>query len=115
MLYKTLTYITRQLNEYLRLRFKLTNDIVFLSPPKVSENAVPTNRVGVSMVGIERESGAGISFNRQQVSSGQSKRGVPDRQINIFILFAVVFRDKQYEESLQILSGILSFIQKIIC
>lgn len=112
MLHKTLTYITGQLNEYLRLRFRLTNDIAFLAPPKESGNAISSNRVGISMVGVERETGAGISFNRQQVSDGQSKRSAPGWQLNIFILFAAVFRDKQYEESLQILSGILSFIQK---
>ncbi len=112
MIYKTLTLLTRHLNEYLKLCFKLTEDIAFLCPLKETGNSFPSNRISVSMVGIERESGGGISFNRQQVSQNQSRKTAPSWQINVYVLFSSVFQEKQYEESLQVLSGVLSFIQK---
>ncbi|MBB4036636.1 hypothetical protein GGR21_002542 [Dysgonomonas hofstadii] len=112
MLHKSLIYITRLLNDYLRLRFKLTNDIAFLTSPKESDNTFPANRIGISMINLERETVTGISFNRKQVDSRQFRQSAPSWQLNIYILFAAIFQGKQYEDGIQILSGVLSFVQK---
>lgn len=112
MLYRSLVHITQLLNDYLKLRFGLTGDIAHLASPKESENMLPTNRIVLSMINIERETVSGISFNRQQVGSGQFKQSAPAWQLNVYILFVALFQDKQYEEGLQILSGVLAFIQK---
>lgn len=112
MLYQTLINISSLLNDYLKLRFKLTHDIVFLASTKESDSTIPANRVGVSIINIERETVAGISFKRQQIDNQKFGMSAPDWQINVYLLFSVVFEHKQYGDSLQILSGVLSFIQK---
>lgn len=112
MLYQTLINISSLLNDYLKLRFKLTHDIVFLASTKESDGTIPINRVGVSVINIERETVAGISFKRQQIDNQKFGISAPDWQINVYLLFSVVFEHKQYGDSLQILSGVLSFIQK---
>ncbi len=112
MIYKALQLVTEQLNGYLKLSFKLREDIAFLSPVKDVDKVFPSNRVSIAVVGIERETAGGISFQRTSVSDSTVKRTAPAWQMNVNILISVVFQDKQYEESLQILSAILSFIQK---
>lgn len=112
MVYKALQVVTEQLNGYLKLSFKLREDIVFLSPIKDDDKVYPSNRVSITLVGLERETSGGISFQRTAISDTTVKKTAPAWQMNVNILISVIFQDKQYEESLQILSAILSFIQK---
>lgn len=113
MISKTLLLLTNHLNSYLKLYFRLNEDIAYLCSLKESgNNILPANRVSISLVNVEREWGGGIAFSRQDVSSKFSSQTAPSWQINVFILFSAIFQDKQYEESLQIFSGVLTFIQK---
>jgi hypothetical protein len=112
MIYKALQLVTEQLNGYLKLSFKLRDDIAFLSPIKDADKVYPSNRVSVTLIGLERETSGGINFQRTVISDSTVKRTAPAWQMNVNILISVIFQDKQYEDSLQMLSGILSFIQK---
>jgi len=112
MIYKALQLVTEQLNGYLKLSFKLRDDIAFLSPIKDNDKVYPSNRVSVTLIGLERETSGGISFQRTAVSDTSTKRTAPAWQMNVNILISVIFQDKQYEDSLQMLSGVVSFIQK---
>lgn len=112
MIYKALQIVTEQLNGYLKLSFKLREDIAFLSPIKDADKVYPSNRVSITLVGLERETSGGISFQRTVISDNAVKRTAPAWQMNVNILISVIFQDRQYEESLQILSAVLSFIQK---
>ena len=112
MLHKILTNITILLNDYLKLRFGLSDDIVCLASTRESDSTISINRVAISLINIERETGAGISFGQQQAGQRKVGKSAPDWQINVYLLFSVVFDQKQYADSLQILSGILSFVQK---
>jgi Pvc16 N-terminal domain len=112
MIYTSLQLLSSQLNEYLRLSFKLKEDIVYLSPVKDQDKVFPSNRVSVSLVGLERETSRGLNFQRTAVSDSAAKLSAPSWQINLQVLISAIFQDKQYEEALQIFSGILRFIQK---
>lgn len=112
MIYKALQLVTEQLNGYLKLSFKLREDIAFLSPIKDVDKVYPSNRVSVTLIGLERETSGGISFQRTAISGSAVKRTAPAWQMNVNILISVIFQDKQYEESLQMLSAVVSFIQK---
>ncbi|WP_199119188.1 DUF4255 domain-containing protein [Pedobacter sp. ASV28] len=112
MIYRTLQLLTEQLNEYLKLSFNLREDMVFLSPVKDDHKVFPANRVSVMLVGLGRETAGGINFPQATISGQHTKRMSPSWQLHINVLLSVVFQDKQYEESLQLLSVILSFIQK---
>ncbi|MDR3062330.1 MAG: DUF4255 domain-containing protein [Dysgonamonadaceae bacterium] len=112
MIYKILSLLNHLLNDYLRLSFRLTENIAFLCPLKESGNVFPANRISISLVGIERETGGGIHFNNQNIRGNLSRKTAPSWQLNLYVLFSAVFLEKQYEDSLQVLSGVLSFIQK---
>lgn len=112
MIFKVISTLTQQLNDYLKLCFKLQEDIVFISPPKDSDSTSPSNRISLSVINIEKETAGGISFSRGQVSNSHSSKTAPAWQVNIYLLIAAVFIEKQYKDSIQLVSGVLSFIQK---
>ncbi|MDR1370027.1 MAG: DUF4255 domain-containing protein [Dysgonamonadaceae bacterium] len=112
MIYKPLILLTRLLNDHLKNYFKLKNDIVYLSSVNDREKTLSSNRVNVTMVNIERETAGGIQMSRQHIGKNLSARIAPGWQINLYVLFSVLFQEKQYNESLRILSGVMSFIQK---
>lgn len=112
MIHKTLSGLAQLLNNYLKLSFKLTEDIAFLYPVKDFGNALPANKICISLVNVERETGGGIRFKYKTPDSDYSHKTAPPWQLNIYILITAVFSEKQYTESLHFFSGILSFIQK---
>jgi hypothetical protein len=111
MIFQSLQLLCERLNGYLRLRFRLTEDIVFLSPVKDTNNAYP-NRVSVTVVGMDRDTSAGISFQRKSVSDSVSAQSAPAWQVSLNVLLSVVFQDKQYEESLRLFAALVGFVQK---
>lgn len=112
MLYKVLVHFTQLLNNHLKLCFKLTEDIAFLCPVKDSGSVLPANRIGVSFVNMERETGSGIHFKHQSTENNYSRKTPPSWQLNIYVLISAIFSEKQYAESLQLFSGTISFLQK---
>lgn len=111
MIFEALQLLSGQLNDYLKIRFRLTEDIVFISPIKDTAKAFP-NRVAVTLVGLERETAGGVNFQRRTISDSTSAQSVPSWQISLNVLISVIFQEKQYEESLRLFSAVVAFIQK---
>lgn len=111
MIFEALQLLSSQLNDYLKVRFRLTEDIVHISPIKDPAKSFP-NRVGITLVGMERETAGGVSFQRRTVSDSSSAQSAPAWQINLNVLISVIFQEKQYEESLRLFSAVVAFIQK---
>lgn len=111
MIFEAIQLLSGQLNDYLKIRFRLTEDIVFISPIKDSAKAFP-NRVAITLVGMERDTAGGISFQRRTISDYTSAQSVPSWQISLNLLISVIFQEKQYEESLRLFSAVVAFIQK---
>lgn len=113
MLSKILSLLILQMNDYLKLRFRLREDIVFASPPvKDTVSSFPANRISISIINLEKENMGGIPHSQQAVAGSLSKKTAVTWQINAYLLVAAVFLEKQYSESVQLLSGALSFLQK---
>ncbi len=99
------------LEDYLRRVFKLDENIVSLQPLSESVKNQPPNKIHLFVVNIERETAGGIRFGRQAVSGNYTGSGSPAWQLNLYVVLAAVFSHKQYEESLRLFSGVLSFLQ----
>jgi hypothetical protein len=112
MIFQVLTSLTQQINDYLKMHYKLKEDIAFLSQPKDNTNTFPSNRISLFIINIEKENSGGLNFNRQSVSDTGLRKTAPSWQVNIYLLISAVFLEKQYTESIQILSGVLSFVQR---
>jgi len=112
MIYKNLKLLSQQLNDYLKLCFRLKEDIVYLSSVKDTDKVLPSNRVSMSVLGLERETAGGMSFNRKTLSESAGGKIVPSWQVSVNVLISVIFQEKQYEESLHVFSALVSFLQK---
>ncbi len=111
MVYQTLRLLVEQLNDFLRVSFTLSKDIVQLAPIQGDADSPTENRVSVSIVGFERETAGGIRFERQ--AAGQSQVGsAPKWHVNVHVLFTVLFKEKQYGEAVRVFSAILLFLQR---
>lgn len=111
MIYPALKSLVQQLNDHLRYSYQLSRDIVFLAPVFGDLGTDLPNRVCVSVVGFEKDNSGGIRFERQSAENRHVGKA-PKWQISLHFLVSVLFKDKQYAESVQILSGILTFLQR---
>lgn len=86
-------------------------ECVLVASPGNIEKKGAGNNIVLSLINIERESTTGIKFNYHS-EGDKYKKTSPGWQLNLYVLVAAVFSDKQYQDGLQLLSGTLSFIQK---
>lgn len=111
MIYSVLSTFSKGLSDYLCLSYKLVDEVVVLGVPGGENKNFSTNKIIVSLVNIERETASGIQFNYKNVSEKQFKKTLPVWQLNLYVLIAAVFMEKQYEEGLRLLSGAMLYIQ----
>ncbi len=109
MVYHTLASFAEGLSEHLSRVFALRDAMVQLAVPDV-KNATPPDKLLVMLAGIERETAAGINFANYSAGERLTK-STPPWQVNIYVLVAAFFADKQYGEGLQVLSEALRYIQ----
>ncbi|MDR0687884.1 MAG: DUF4255 domain-containing protein, partial [Prevotellaceae bacterium] len=97
---------------YLRRAFRLNEEIVSLQPPAGSASALAAdNKVHLFLANVERETAGGIAFNRQATSGAHFQLSLPAWQLNVYVMIAAVFSEKQYDEALKLLSGAAAFVQ----
>lgn len=108
MISAILNRITAVLNDTIKLTFNLKRDIAKIQP--VDSNQTE-GAITVSLIHIERDTSAGISFHRKTISPSYSSKGTPSWHINFYVLIAVVFPKKQYGESIKLMTEILRVIQ----
>ena len=121
MIHTSLSFITNELNEYLKLKTGTPGvDRVFLTSVATESNGVviPDKSVGVSLINIEEDR----VIKDQQISvinnSGNVEYRNPEIKLNLYILISANFQDKMehdssddYVEGLKQLSHIISFFQ----
>ncbi|MDR0657648.1 MAG: DUF4255 domain-containing protein [Mediterranea sp.] len=109
MIAKTLQTLSLLLDDYLKRAFRLTESVMSLQP--VNPDKSTDNKIHLFLVNIERETTGGISHSRQAVTDGQYWKGSPVWQLNLYVILAAVFNEKQYAEGVQLLSGAVAFLQ----
>lgn len=109
MIAKTLQTLSALLDDYLKRAFRLTEGVVSLQP--VSSDKSTDNKVHLFLVNIERETAGGVNHSKQAVSGERYRKGLPVWQLNLYVMLAAAFNEKQYGEGLQLLSGVAAFLQ----
>ena len=121
MIHTSLSFITNELNEYLKLRTGTPGvDRVFLTSVATESSGVviPDKSLGVSLINIEEER----VYKDQRTSLINSEGNVeylnPEIKLNLYILISANFQDNlendstdDYVEGLKQLSFIISFFQ----
>jgi hypothetical protein len=121
MIHTSLSFLTQQLNDYLKLR---TNDPetnrIFLTSVATENTGVviPDSSLGLSLINIEEER----HFKDQKTTvlneNGIAQKMNPEIKLNLFILISANFQDTDsndtsddYVEGLKQLSYVISFFQ----
>ncbi len=106
-----LTFITKELNSYLKLRYDIMEDVAVLSALSNGDSnngEKGIDKISVTIVKIEEEATlknqTGNSF-----SSGKIIYSAPPVHLNLYILFSANYTN--YDESLKFISGVISFFQ----
>lgn len=107
MIWETLSFITNKLNNTLRNRYNIPRDLVKLASPAGadSQHSDMDNKILLTLVNVEPEYFAGDKKNLKQQS------GSADLYLNLYILVSAYSAVENYEQSLKMLAGIISFFQ----
>ena len=110
MIKNILSYYAKQLNEFLSRYHHRPEGLAEIGRIGKIDNAVP-NKMLVSLLNLERETSGGISCSVQRTAEGGYVRMQPSLQFNLNVMIAAVYDERQYAESLSVLSDTLRFIQ----
>lgn len=111
MIKTILTYYASRLDEYLaRLHHQPEGmaEVGFIG----NGGEEKPGKMVISLINVERETAGGISSPLQRTTEGYS-RLAPPLLLNLNLMLAAVYEEKQYAESLSVLSDTLKFIQAV--
>ncbi len=111
MINKTLIAFATLLSDHLKRKFELDEGVVELQPLHHLARSAPDNKIHVTLVNVERETAGGIAFAKNSISGSYVRSGTPDWLCNLYVLVSAAFSEKQYEESLRLLSEVILCLQ----
>ncbi len=121
MIHTCLSFLTNELNDYLKLRTGLPNiDRVFLTSVATEGNGVviPEKSLGVSLINIEEDRVYKDQKSTLINNHGNVEHLNPEIKLNLYVLISANFQNKSdedstddYVEGLKQLSWIISFFQ----
>lgn len=109
MIKTILTYYASQLEEYL-MRFHHQPEGLATVGFIGNGSEERPNKMVVSLLNVERETTGGISVPVQRTPEGYTRMS-PPLLLNLNVMLAAVYDERQYAESLSVLSDTLKFIQ----
>ena len=112
MIRKILTYYTERLDEYLSRTRHRPEGLAIVGMIGSAKEERP-NKMVVALLNVERETSGGISTPIQRIGDGRYARMQPPLLLNLNIMLAAVFDERQYAESLSLLSDTMQFIQSM--
>ncbi len=119
MIHSTLKFLTRSINDYLKIKNNLEEDKVFLTHVSGEAGvAIPDKALGLSLVNIEEEK----VFKEQSATfinrDGKVEYRNPELKLNLYVLISANYQNKvlsdpsdDYYEGLKQLSHVISFFQ----
>lgn len=109
MIKRILTYYAERLDEYLARTHRQPEGLATVGPIGNSAEERPGKMV-VSLLNVERETAGGISAPVQRTPEAYVRLS-PPLLLNLNVMLAAVYDERQYAESLSVLSDTLKFIQ----
>lgn len=107
MIANVLDSIIKDLNQFLRRKYELKEDIAVISKVVNQDGSIPImveNKIICSLIGIEQER---VNLNYKPTNV---QKNAPIN-LNMHLLFAANFQDTSYLQSLSLLSGLIAFFQ----
>ncbi len=114
MIDAAINHIAAELNQHLKRKFDLTEDLVVISNILEQDGSVSTqvnDKIVVSLVNIEKDS---LPYQQQNGVNVGAKRIVTNTQpifFNLYLMFASCFSGNNYREGLKFISTTIGFFQ----
>lgn len=114
MIDAAVSHIARELNQYLKRTFSLTEDVVVVSNILEQDGTVVShanNKIVVSLVNITKDT---TPFRQKALVNSGADRSVVSNQpvfLNIHLMFAAYFSGSNYQQGLRFLSNTIAFFQ----
>jgi hypothetical protein len=115
MINKILSSVAGDLNQYLRARFNFSEDPVVMGNLIGLDGSVSVegeNKIVMTLINIEQETNIPRAFTEIPISHTSRFSGTPPVFVNLFILIWAFFQNSNYNESLKMLSSVISYFQK---
>lgn len=109
MIRRILTYYVSRLDEYLQNRYHQPEGMAEVGNIGSNADEKPCKMI-VSLLSIERETAGGIASTVEKRPSGFVRLS-PPLLMNLNLMFAAIYDEKRYAESLSVLSDTLKYIQ----
>lgn len=115
MIDSAINYLASQLNQYLRRRFDLSEDIVVVSNVLELDGSVAphaSNKMLVFLVGLEKDT---VPYRKSAngMASDRSVLAHPPVFLNLHLMFAGSFAGSNYSEALKFVSNTVNFFQSL--
>jgi len=113
MIYAAVSHISKQLNQFFKRSFDLSEDVVVLSNMMdLGASLAPNidNKLLVFLVNIEKE-----TVSQRQANPGSSERSAssyPPVFLNMYVMIAANFSGSNYPEALKFISNTVSYFQR---
>jgi hypothetical protein len=113
MIDQTLSFLTGELNAYLRARFTAPGDLAALASVVREPGATAdetTNKLLITLVNIEKEGTANNTSKRYRTEGGDTRRVPQPLNLNLVFLLSSHFPES-YDTGLKVLSAGIGFFQ----
>ncbi|MGZ2369511.1 DUF4255 domain-containing protein [Ancylomarina sp. YFZ004] len=114
MIYSVFKLVSEKLNEHLKGKYNTPEDMVVVSTMNQAQSVDMLevhNKMVLSLVNVERETAMGIRSEHSRMSLDLVNKNRPPWHLNLIFVVAAVFSEKQYLQSLKVLSSTLEFFQ----
>lgn len=114
MIDTAISHIAGELNQFLKQRFTLDEDVVVVSNILEQDGTVAShvnNKIVVSLVNIQKDT---VPFQQQKLAAaGQNRSVVSNAPVffNLYLMFASYFSGNNYQEGLKFISSTISYFQ----
>ncbi len=112
MILKALQFTNRTLNQFLKNKFGLSDDVVVTNKIIDQNGTVPIenqNKVIITLIHVEQETVKSFYRKNKQLNDGNYENKPLDERYNLYLLVAPNF--EQYDETLKFLNATIQFFQ----
>ena len=115
MIDSTIIHVANSLNQFLRRKFDLSEDIAVVSNIVDQDGSVIpdiNNKIVIFLVNLEQETAPGIFSRKPSRSAAQDAGSYPPVHLSMYLMFSANFNGNNYTEALKFLSCVISYFQR---
>ena len=111
MVESSVAFIVSQLNQALKNRFALDDEIVVISNLSESSSLITDDRMVATLVNIERDTFPSKSSQSPQFRHDVTAVSHRPISLNLYLMFIANFQGEKYQEGLKFISSTIEFFQ----